>query len=329
MGDRRHAARGSARASPTPSAASSRSAPRHADQASCSLTPDTAPPSSTPPPRPDVLSTLVAGGVQPGGGAERPPRHQLDGATTTRPAHPDVRPDVGQRRPHPLGGGRRRPVHPAGHRRRPGAGRPRGRRVAQPARALDRRAAPASSRPTPTSAAGASPCSCRPRPPRRRSRCRCCSTRSPTAPAPAWRGHRRRPGHRQPDDRRQPDQGGRPRVGERPDPHRRPACSGGTSPRSTPRRSAATRRTCAHARPGSTASARWSPRRPARAAPGHDAAPATGGLDLAASLDQVTLSSGSITFDEQTRQDYLDGADARIDDQLAPDHHRERRRSSP
>ena len=43
----------------------------------------------------------------------------------------------------------------------------------------------------------------------------------------------------------------------------------------------------------------------------------TGGLELAGSLDQVTLSSGSIAFDEQTRQDYLDGADGRIDDQLA------------
>ena len=42
----------------------------------------------------------------------------------------------------------------------------------------------------------------------------------------------------------------------------------------------------------------------------------TGGLELAGSLDQVTLSSGSAAFDEQTRQNYLDGADARIDDQL-------------
>jgi hypothetical protein len=42
----------------------------------------------------------------------------------------------------------------------------------------------------------------------------------------------------------------------------------------------------------------------------------TSGIDLAASLDQVTLSSGSIAFDDPTRQTYLDGADARIDDQL-------------
>ena len=43
----------------------------------------------------------------------------------------------------------------------------------------------------------------------------------------------------------------------------------------------------------------------------------TGGLDLVASLDQVTLASGSAAFDEQTRQDYLDGAESRIHDQLA------------
>jgi hypothetical protein len=41
------------------------------------------------------------------------------------------------------------------------------------------------------------------------------------------------------------------------------------------------------------------------------------GAELAGSLDQITLSSGSVSFDEGTRQDYLDGADALIDDQLA------------
>jgi len=54
------------------------------------------------------------------------------------------------------------------------------------------------------------------------------------------------------------------------------------------------------------------------APPGQGSAPdaATGGLDLVGSLDQVTMSSGSAAFDELTRQTYLDGADARIADQL-------------
>ena len=43
----------------------------------------------------------------------------------------------------------------------------------------------------------------------------------------------------------------------------------------------------------------------------------TDGLDVVASLDQVMYASGSVDFDEQARQDYLDGADGRIDDQLA------------
>ncbi|MGZ4694499.1 MAG: DUF6049 family protein, partial [Acidimicrobiales bacterium] len=53
------------------------------------------------------------------------------------------------------------------------------------------------------------------------------------------------------------------------------------------------------------------------AAPASATPPVTGGLDLVASLDQVTASSGSIDFDQQTRKDYLDSADARVDDQLA------------
>jgi hypothetical protein len=47
------------------------------------------------------------------------------------------------------------------------------------------------------------------------------------------------------------------------------------------------------------------------------ALPVTAGLELADSIDQVALSSGSTAFDEQTREDYLDGANSRIDDQLA------------
>lgn len=47
------------------------------------------------------------------------------------------------------------------------------------------------------------------------------------------------------------------------------------------------------------------------------ALPVTGGIELADSIDQVALSSGSAAFDEQTRQDHLDGANETIDDQLA------------
>jgi hypothetical protein len=52
-------------------------------------------------------------------------------------------------------------------------------------------------------------------------------------------------------------------------------------------------------------------------APGGPTPGASSGEELAGSLDQITLSSGAVDFDDATRQDYLDGAGALVDAQLA------------
>jgi hypothetical protein len=51
--------------------------------------------------------------------------------------------------------------------------------------------------------------------------------------------------------------------------------------------------------------------------PGGTTTAPSSGIELAGSLDQIALSSGAVSFDEVTRQDHLDGADALIDAQLA------------
>ena len=137
-------------------------------------------------------------------------------------------------------------------------------------------------------------------------------------------GHRRRPGHRQPHDRRQPAQGGRPGVGERADPRRRPRPAPRAHAGRPARRSAPTRPTCRSTQgrvDGFRSMVEIRRRRhgttPGGATPGHRAA-----SSWPPRSTRSTLSSGAVAFDEPTRQDYLDGADARIDDPARPDHHR-------